>query len=216
MKPERIKIIVASTSEFITAGIDVVLQKSRAYLLGNHYRSIAEIERQPSLDGDVLFVDSGIHTSLERRKEMVYRLHLKQPNLKIIIFNGVHDVPNRVMSMLEAGAFGFISRHSECNFEEVINEVLSGGKYLCPLASKTIANDFIKHSGDEKSIMLTNREKAVVKLLAKEYYNYEIAEKLGVSVSTVETFRRNIFKKLGVRSLAGVVLYAVKHRLVEV
>lgn len=216
VKPEHIRIIVASPSEFIAKGIDAVLCKSSAYQLGDHYHSISEMESRPSLDGDVLLLDAGIHTSLERRKKIVHRLSRTQPKLKVIIFNGIHDVPNRVITMLEAGASGFISRHCENNFENAINEVMTGTKYLCPLSTRAVANAVIKHSGDEKAVKLTNREKTVVKLLAREYYNYEIAEQLGVSVSTVETFRRNIFKKLGVRSLAGVALYAVKHGLVEV
>ena len=64
-------------------------------------------------------------------------------------------------------------------------------------------------------MQLTKRELEVLKLIAGEYSNPEIAEKLFISIRTVDTHRRNLLEKLGVKNTAGLVKYAIKHGLVE-
>jgi len=64
-------------------------------------------------------------------------------------------------------------------------------------------------------IRLTNREYEVLKLVSEEHSNKEIADKLYVSVGTVETHRRNLFQKLGARNMAGLIKRAFDHRILS-
>jgi len=70
---------------------------------------------------------------------------------------------------------------------------------------------------DDKQIdeILSRRELEVLKLICREYSNAEIAAKLFLSVSTVETHRKNLIAKLGVNNTVGLVKFALKHRLID-
>ncbi|MES1160436.1 MAG: LuxR C-terminal-related transcriptional regulator, partial [Bacteroidota bacterium] len=63
--------------------------------------------------------------------------------------------------------------------------------------------------------ILSRRELEVLKLICREYSNAEIAEKLFLSVSTVETHRKNLIAKLGVNNTVGLVKFALRHKLIE-
>ena len=63
------------------------------------------------------------------------------------------------------------------------------------------------------TIILTNREKEIIKLIYDEYSNAEIAEELSISIHTVEAHRKNIFKKTGAKNIVGLVKYAIKNTL---
>ena len=78
---------------------------------------------------------------------------------------------------------------------------------------------FMKSKEEEKlredvEVELTKREIEILKLIAEEYTNQEIAEKLFISQRTVDTHRRNLIQKLNAKNTAGLVRYAIKHKLV--
>jgi DNA-binding CsgD family transcriptional regulator len=62
-------------------------------------------------------------------------------------------------------------------------------------------------------VYLTEREKDILKLISQEFTNAEIAEKLFISVRTVDAHRRNLLQKIGARNTAGLVVYAIEHKL---
>ena len=64
-----------------------------------------------------------------------------------------------------------------------------------------------------EEVYLTEREKDIIKLIAKEFTNAEIADKLFISVRTVDAHRRNLLQKIGARNTAGLVVYAMEHNL---
>jgi len=64
-----------------------------------------------------------------------------------------------------------------------------------------------------EKVYLTDREKDILKLITKEFTNAEIAEQLFISVRTVDAHRRNLLQKIGARNTAGLVVYAIEHKL---
>jgi DNA-binding CsgD family transcriptional regulator len=68
---------------------------------------------------------------------------------------------------------------------------------------------------EEKSELLTDREREILRLIAKEYSNKQMAEKLFISERTVETHRKNIFRKTNTNTLVGLIKFAFEHNLVE-
>jgi DNA-binding CsgD family transcriptional regulator len=76
-------------------------------------------------------------------------------------------------------------------------------------------NKLQKSTANKSEIPLTNREIEILKLIAQEYSNAEIADKLFISVRTVDTHRRNLIEKLGVKNTAGLVKYAMKKGLID-
>lgn len=93
--------------------------------------------------------------------------------------------------------------------------VAVGDTYLSGEVSKNLMFGRIEKSKTEKSISLTKREIEILKLIAQEFSNNEIASQLFVSVRTVDTHRRNLMEKLAVKNTAGLVKYAFRNKLVE-
>lgn len=96
---------------------------------------------------------------------------------------------------------------------EAIEKIAAGGIYF----SEEIIDELQRHSTRKKEneqVHLTDREVEIIRLIEKEYSNRQIAEALYISERTVETHRKNIFRKTGTSSVIGLVKYAYEHRLI--
>ena len=122
----------------------------------------------------------------------------------------IHEQYDFIKYMINAGARGYVSKEAEK--EEILDAiyaVFSGKKFY----SDKIIEKLTSETKNNKSV-LTEREKEILKLIAEELSNVEIAERLFLSVRTVDTHRRNIIQKLDVKNTAGMVKYAVKLGLI--
>ncbi len=140
------------------------------------------------------------------------------PEIKILVLS-MHSESSYIVKMLEAGASGYLLK--DAGSGELINAikaVAEGHTYFSSQVSATLVDQLVKGKkpADRKDgIPLTKREVEVLRLIAEEYSNSEIAEKLFISPRTVDTHRRNLLEKLEVKNTAGLVKYAIKHGLVE-
>lgn len=136
-----------------------------------------------------------------------------------VVALSMHSHRRFVLEMLRAGASAYILKESA--YEEVvraIREALAGRLYLCP----ELATDFIRgavcgegESGSDAYRLLSAREREVLQLIAEGRSTKEIAADLGVSIKTVETFRQNLMRKLGLTSVAGLTKFALREGLTE-
>ncbi len=140
---------------------------------------------------------------------------IKKGNEKVqVLALSMHGDGKYVIEILKAGASGYILKDSA--FEEIesaIKSVLDGKNYLSPLISDTIVLQYIRRgSSVENSVFetLSNREREILQLIAEGHSTKEIAFKLNVSIKTIDTHRHNIMKKVGVKSIANLVKYAIK------
>ncbi len=109
-----------------------------------------------------------------------------------------------IVSMMKNGADGYVLKNSETEeIIEAITEVHKGRKYLCDNAATVMKN------GSANELMLTNREKEVLKLIAEGFTNQEIAEKLFISPLTVDSHRKNLITKLEARNTASLIKLAL-------
>ncbi len=133
------------------------------------------------------------------------------PDTRVLALT-VHEVGGYLRQLLEAGASGYLLKRVA--FEELVRAVrlvAAGGTYLDPnIAPETVGpvGDARSTSGVERD--LTGREAEVAQLLTRGHINREIAEQLEVSVKTVETYKSRIMEKLGLRSRADLVQYAIR------
>ncbi len=123
--------------------------------------------------------------------------------------------------MLNAGASGYLPKKvAPTELLNAIRVISSGGVYLYPSLAKTLVQDYLKRAddGDEKSTYdgLTEREREVLTLIADGLSNQEVADRLVISVKTVERHRANILAKLGLHSRTELVKYAIRKGLIEV
>jgi len=135
---------------------------------------------------------------------------------KVIILS-VHADRRFVTESLRAGAAGYVLK--ECAFEELAHAVrvaAANETYLSPAIARSVVEDYLGHSPRRCSsafIVLTDRERQVLQLLAEGRSAKQIATDLSVSIKTVETHRANIMKKLGKHSIAELTKYAIREGL---
>ncbi len=140
---------------------------------------------------------------------------------KTIILSGLSD-PKIVQEMVALGADGFIEKgEASEHIIEAIKAVHRGEKYYSEDIKSSLFDLYINESKTEEAIKssansepLTEREIEVLKLITQELSTSQIGEKLGLTSKTIETHRRNLYKKLKVKNVVGLAIYAVKNNIV--
>lgn len=148
-------------------------------------------------------------------------LRQKYPSVKTIILS-VHARERLIARMIEAGASGYLFKN--CDKAELMNAlqtVYKTGFYINFDVLKAIqkASNLKNTSVKDVSnipIDITSREKEVLQLICIEKSNAEIADKLFISIRTVEGHRKNLLQKTGCRNTAGLVLFAIKYHIYEI
>ena len=140
----------------------------------------------------------------------------RYPSVRVLMLTMLDDVKN-IREAIRAGTMGYVLKRAGVEeLTRAISVILSGRKYfsdeiIIELAA-TEGEDLNAVNGASK-ISFSKRELEVLKLVAQEYSTPQIAEKLGLTNPTIETFRQRMIKKAGVKGSIGLVLYAMKHEL---
>jgi DNA-binding NarL/FixJ family response regulator len=186
----------------------VVLEASNGRELLQQMETAAEIP-------DVIIMDLSMPEmdGLETTQQVKTRF----PSAKIIILS-VHSEERHIVKMVGMGINGYLVKNSE--LEEVrlaIESVHSKGFYFNDAILKAIQTGMRRQKQKNFVIetSLTGREKEILQLICQELTTQEIAERLFISVRTVDGHRNNLLEKTGSRNTAGLVLYAIKNSLIE-
>lgn len=145
-------------------------------------------------------------------------LHRLYPSIKVIVLS-VHTGDRLVARMIQGGACGYLFKN--CDKDELLNAIRlvhKNGFYITPPVLKALQSPGGKGAVTKElsiPVELTQREKEVLRCICMEMTNTEIAEKLFISNRTVDGHRNNLLLKTGCRNTAGLVLFAVKHRIFE-
>jgi DNA-binding NarL/FixJ family response regulator len=132
------------------------------------------------------------------------------PHVKVVALT-VHEHPGYVEALLQAGAAGYVlKRAAAADLVQALRAVAAGGVYLDPSVAASVAHRAVHGRPVTRGPDLSEREAAVVRLIARGYSNKEIAARLGVSVKTVETHKARSLEKLGVQSRADLVRFALE------
>jgi len=142
----------------------------------------------------------------------------KHPNVKVIALT-MHIEEGYISKILKSGASGYILKNTgKSELIDAIKKVNNGENYFSKEVSNVMMNKYMKKSGVRKSSSslasvddLTKREVEILGLIAEEMTNNEIGEKLFISPRTVDTHRRNLLQKLGVKNTAGLVKFAIQN-----
>ena len=143
--------------------------------------------------------------------EVVRQIRGKDLDTKIIMLS-MYDDPSLVREVISLGVDGYIlKKDTHNNLKEALEKVLHGKKFLSDEVSQLLMENSEKES--PKSV-LTSRETEIVKLIADDKTNKEIAQQLFISERTVETHRKNIFRKTGATSAVSLVNFARMNGLI--
>ena len=194
-----------------TEGFELVMEADNGIVCLEKLSNMAELPDIILLDMEMPGMD-GI--------ELNEVLHKKFPGIKVIVVS-VHANERLIARMIEAGASGYLIKN--CDKEELlaaIHSVMSTGHYINTQVIKAIQHMAGKKNKRLKNIShidieLSEREKEILSLICKENSNAEIAEKLFISIRTVEGHRNNLLMKTGCKNTAGLVVFALKNQLVD-
>jgi DNA-binding NarL/FixJ family response regulator len=149
--------------------------------------------------------------------DLTYKIRATQPKIKILLLTMAEDA-GHIRDAIKAGVNGYILKKTgKEELQKAISKILEGKKYYSEAVIDELAataGDDLNDAQPETIEHLTAREIEILKLISREKSTAEIAEELFISVSTVETHRANLMKKLSVKSAIGMVKFAMKHQLV--
>jgi DNA-binding NarL/FixJ family response regulator len=142
----------------------------------------------------------------------------KHPSIRVIILSS-HEVESFILATIQAGANGYLAKNAEPEEVELtIREVFKNDFYFTLPMLGIMRKGLVRKTAQiklEEEDNLTPREKEVLQLICKQLNSNEIAEKLFLSNRTVEGHRNNLLLKTGSRNTAGLVLYALKHKIFD-
>jgi DNA-binding NarL/FixJ family response regulator len=144
-------------------------------------------------------------------------LHKRKPELKILMLS-MHDSEQFLFESLKAGASGYVLKSgADEDIVDAVRAAMRGDSYLYPSAVTTLVSDYVERGdrGEEQFDVLTPRELEVLKLIAEANTSKEIAEKLFISIKTVDRHRQNILDKLGMRDRVELTRYAIRRGLIQ-
>lgn len=146
------------------------------------------------------------------------KIHEDFPEVRIIVLT-MHDDEEYLFHVLKSGAAGYVLKNvPDEELLTAIRTVYSGGTYIHPKMATSLVREFVKTNeelSEDPYDQLSPREKEILPLVAKGYGNKEIAEKLFVSVKTVEAHKAKMMDKLHLKTRPEIVEYALKKKLLE-
>lgn len=148
------------------------------------------------------------------------KLQEEYPEIKVLILT-MHKEERMISYLMEIGANGYLLKDTTREeLEEAIKTVVKNGFYFNEFVSQALLKGLKSKSGKPlkigKDYHLTARELEVLELIAQECTTAEIAEKLFLSVRTIEGHRKNLISKLGVKNTAGLLIKAIKEKLIVI
>lgn len=199
--------IFADSLSLLLSGLDGVEVVGQ---VNNGNQVLAFLETCP-----VDLVLSDLHMPSMNGIEMILHIRRRFPAVKVLILTMADDSMH-IREALQAGAVGYVLKSAgKAELERALLTVAAGKQYI---SEKVLQELYRQPEPTEKTAevltALTNREIDVIKLIAEENSSNQIAEKLFISLNTVETHRRNLFKKLNVKNSLGLIKFALKHGLV--
>jgi two-component system response regulator NreC len=193
-------------------GIKVVFESADGF-------SVMDRLKQAQIIPDVMLVDLTL-PPLEQKEFSgldVTRCLLEQyPDIKIIILS-VHNDENYIAQLIEEGAHGYLLKDCDPGeVREAIEAVHKKGSYINEVTLRAIQNN-LGHKKKKKKpeLNITKREEEILQLVCQQFTAEEIAEKLFISVKTVNGHRNNLLQKTGSRNVTGLVIYAVKNHIID-
>lgn len=205
----KIKLYLVDDHQMLIDGIRALLSSESDFeIVGQSTSALDALNKLEAAQPTVLLTD--INMPEMTGVELVKAVHAKFPTIKILALS-MHGDRQMIHDMLDAGADGYILKNT--GKEELISalkKIASGGMYFSDEISaemmRAISDNERKSKSNEPE--LTARELEIVKLINKEMSNLQIAEQLFISERTVETHRKNIFRKTETKGVVGLLKWA--------
>ncbi len=210
-----VKLFLADDHPIVVQGMRSFLEREPDLrVVGEGRDGVLVVEAVERLQPDLALVDiimpglSGL--------EITRLIQQRSPKTRVIILSMYADEPY-VVEALKAGAMGYVLKGCDPSIMlTAVREVLNGNYYLCPPLNEKAIQTYLREASeeDDEGSMLTPREREVLCLAADGLSNSGIAEKLTISVRTVEVHRARMMHKLGLHSQRDLLQYALRNRII--
>lgn len=218
---QKTKVMIVDDHDMFRDGVKLLFSTSDVAEVAAEARNGKEfLGMVESINPDVVLMDIAMPEmdGIEATKIA----HEKYPNLKILALSMFGD-EKYYYQMIQCGIKGFVLKTSGISeLQKAIGEVAKGGSYfsnelLCKLitnlsANKSASDEFLSETKEK----LSKREIEVLKEIAMGLTNDEIADKLNISATTVRSHRANLLSKTNSNNTASLVMFAIKHKLIEI
>ena len=215
---DKTRVFLADDHLVLREGIRTLLQREPGIeVVGEADDGGEAVKKVIQLVPDVVLMDitmphlNGIEATRKIKKII--------PQVKVLILT-MHETGQYLSQMLEAGASGYVVKTtSMSDLVSAINAVHRGDVYLYPSIARTLVEDYLDKAktGEEKTSDegLTSRERQILMYIAEDKKNKDIAELLGITISTVQTHRTNLMDKLGAHDRTELVKYAISKGIID-
>jgi len=215
---KKIRILIVEDHEVVIKGIKTLLEPyDELEIVGYALDSEEAMKKVEELRPDIVIMDinlpevSGIEVT-----EMITNSY---PLCRVIYYTS-HVDEELITQGFEAGAYGYVPK----NFKpqeliEAIHLVNDGQKFMKGIVSEKFISSYLKSEKEKKmkqDIPLSEREMEVLKHMSQGLSNKQIADKLFISIRTVETHKHNLMKKLNIFSTAELVIYAIQNNIIKI
>ena len=217
---EKIKVYLADDHQMLIEGMKAVIKTNEDFeVVGYSLNGMRLIEEVVKAKADILVMD--INMPEKDGIEVLKELSNTKTPFKVIVLSSYDDL-KLVKEVIKLGARGYLTKQSVGDsIIEALIEVHNGEEYFCKIMQEKILASFSHNTQNINQvkivpqIYLTERELVIIKLIALEYSGKMISEKLFISTNTVETHRKNLLKKLNLKSSIGLAKYAIKNNLIH-
>jgi DNA-binding NarL/FixJ family response regulator len=210
---EPIRLLIADDHKIVLDGLVALLETDSNFRIcatAHDGNRVLELIRDEPIDICLLDINmpglDGLETTRVIREE--------KPGCRIIILTtyGEKEIISR---LLQLGVAGYLLKNStRQELMDAIKRVAAGGYYFSDEVQASIALDYAEPPAVQ-GVALTQREREILELLAREHTNDQIASALHISFRTVETHRKNMMHKTGASNLAGLLRYAYSQGLLK-
>jgi DNA-binding NarL/FixJ family response regulator len=216
-KEKKIRIVLADDHKIIRDGLrSLLLTESKYEIVGEAENGEIAQDLTSRLHPDLVIMD--VNMPGMDGIDATRKISKNHPDTRVLALTMTNE-QEHIRKMIDAGAMGYILKNSgQEELISAINAVVEGNNYFSDEVKDVIMQTMVRkqYKNDKiagEAIPLTRREKDVLNLIVQEFTNYEIAQKLFISVRTVDAHRRNLLEKTGARNTAGLVKYALENKL---
>jgi len=212
---KKINVFIVDDHEIFRNGLKLVFSKNQEIdIVGEAESGEDFLQKMESVEFDVVLMDikmPGIN-GIETTKRAI----AKDPNLKVLVLStfGEEEFLHQIINV---GAKGFSLKNvDKQTLFDAISLIDSNQNYFSPELLPFFTNKYINPDKNKKSeLILTKREIEILELIGEGFSNDEIADKLFISKRTVDTHKNNLISKTGSKNIVSLLIYAIKHKLVN-
>ncbi|MEW5675838.1 response regulator transcription factor [Flavobacterium enshiense] len=219
---EKIRIYLADDHQVLIDGLIAVLTTNKSFeVVGFSLSGENLYDKVSSKNANILIMD--INMPEKNGIEVLKEFKEKGFHCEVIVFSSFDDI-KLIKEVLQLGAKGYLTKQSAGeHLVEAITTVYNGEEFYSKSVREKIFHAFAGREKETEEINaeeilnnISERELEILKLISMEYSGKEISDALFISVNTVETHRKNLMKKLKVKSTIGLVKFAYKYNLVNI